>query len=205
MTKAQREIKLKLEALNHAKTSRSVAVTCRRFGISRSSFYMWKSRYEKFGETGLINKKPIPKTYPHGIATEIQEKIIYLRKKYHLGPDRIHMYLARYHPDIKVSASSVYRICRRHGLPRLPRNAKRRALATQRYEKQLPGHHIQVDVKFLSFINKDNHRIKRFQYTAIDDATRIRAMKIYTKHYQRTAIEFIDYVLETFPFRVHTI
>lgn len=104
-----------------------------------------------------------------------------------------------------MSSSSVYRIFRRHGLSRLPRNAKRRALATQRYEKQVPGHHIQVDVKFLSLENREGKKTKRFQYTAIDDATRIRAMKIYPKHNQKTAIEFIDYVLNKFPFRVHTI
>ena len=121
---------------------------------------MWTSRYERFSEAELINKKPIPKTHLNGIAPEIQEKVIYLRKKYHLGPDRIHMYLQRYHPDIKVSVSSVYRICRRHGLSRLPRNTRRRALATQRYEKQVPGHHIQVDVKFLSSQNRDGKKTK---------------------------------------------
>ena len=151
MTKAQREIKLKLGALNHAKTSKSVSVTCRRFGISRSSFYVWKTRYENFGEAGLINKKPIPIYHPAQIASQIQEIVIHLREKYNLGPDRIFMYLQRYRPEIKVSASSIYRILKRNGLSRLPRNAKRRALTTKRYQKQGPGHHIQVDVKFLSF------------------------------------------------------
>ena len=47
---------------------------------------------------------------------------------------------------------------------------------TTRYEKKVPGHHIQLDVKFLSFKAKSGATIKRFQYTAIDDATRIRAL-----------------------------
>ena len=55
MIKAQREIKLKLNVLNHAKTSKNVALSCRRFGISRQSFYTWKANYEKYGEDGLIN------------------------------------------------------------------------------------------------------------------------------------------------------
>jgi hypothetical protein len=42
----------------------------------------------------------------------------------------------------------------------------------------MPGHHIQVNVKFLSFNAKDGKKVKRFQYTAIDDATRIRAISI---------------------------
>jgi transposase InsO family protein len=205
MTKAQREIKLKLNVLNHAKTSKNVALTCRRFGISRQSFYTWKTNYEKYGEDGLINKAPIPKSHPATTPPDIQDIVIHMRKKYHFGPERISMYLQRYRPDIKISTLTIYRILRRNGLNRPPRKTTRRALNTKRYEKQVPGHHIQVDVKFLSFIDKDTRKIKRFQYTAIDDVTRIRAMKIYPKHNQRTAIEFIDYILETFPFRVHTI
>jgi transposase InsO family protein len=47
--------------------------------------------------------------------------------------------------------------------------------------------------------------VRRFQYTAIDDATRIRAIKIYTRHTQQNAIDFVDYVINKFPFRIHTI
>ena len=43
------------------------------------------------------------------------------------------------------------------------------------------------------------------QYTAIDDATRIRALRVYRRHNQKNAIDFIDYVIEKFPFRIHTI
>jgi transposase InsO family protein len=38
-----------------------------------------------------------------------------------------------------------------------------------------------------------------------DDATRVRALKIYNRHNQMNAIKFIDYVIEKFPFRIHTI
>ncbi|ERL61546.1 putative transposase, partial [Piscirickettsia salmonis LF-89 = ATCC VR-1361] len=38
----------------------------------------------------------------------------------------------------------------------------------KRYEKKVPGHHVQVDVKFLFFNDEDGKRIKRYQYTAID-------------------------------------
>jgi len=88
---------------------------------------------------------------------------------------------------------------------RLPKTAPRRAIHTRRYSKEVPGHPIQVDVKFVSLRNFDGNRVRRFQYTAIDDATRIRALKIYPRHNQQNAIKFIDYVIEKFPFRIHTI
>ena len=127
-----------------------------------------------------------------------------IRKTYHLGQLRISWYLDRYH-GIKVSSSAVYNVLVRHGLNRLPRHAKKREVITKRYEKQVPGHHIQVDVKFLIFKDKDGKKTKRYQYTAIDDATRIRALKIFDKHTQANAIKFIDHVIENFPFRIHTV
>lgn len=74
-----------------------------------------------------------------------------------------------------------------------------------RYEKQTPGHHVQVDVKFLIFTNEGGIKIKRYQYTAIDDATRIRTLKVYEKHTQESSIDFINCVVKKFPFRINTI
>ena len=60
------------------------------------------------------------------VPHEIEEKIVFLRTTYHLGPERIYLFICRYHPEMKASESSVYRALRRHGLNHLPRNAKRR-------------------------------------------------------------------------------
>lgn len=54
-------------------------------------------------------------------------------------------------------------------------------------------------------MNKTGRKVRRFQYTAIDDATCVRALKSYSKHTQANAIDFINYVIKKFPFRIHTI
>ena len=41
---------------------------------------------------------------------------------------------------------------------------------------------------------------RRYQYTAIDDATRIRALRVYARHTQKNAIRFLDHVIEAFPY-----
>src|SRR6056297_1680872 len=169
MNKDQREIQRKLRILRHAEESGHVARTCRYFGIGRSSFYRWRQAYAERGEAGLINAPPIPKWHANRTPPEREEKVLYLRRKYHLGPMRIVWYLERYH-DIKLSDATVSRILRRHGLNRLPRGTRMRKVHTKRYQKQVPGHHIQMDVKFLTFIDKKGRKIRRFQYTAIDDA-----------------------------------
>ena len=75
-----------------------------------------------------------------------------------------------------MSDSTVYRTLKRVGLNRLPRNTGVRKVHT-----------------------------KRYQYTAIDDATRVRALQVYQRHNQANACKFVDYVIEKFPFRIHTI
>ena len=117
---------------------------------------------------------------------------------------RITYYLDRYH-GIKISESRVTRVLRACGVSRLPKTAPRRALHTQRYAKKVPGHHVQLDVKFLQLKDQEGKPVKRYQYTAKDDATRIRALQIYPKHNQDGAIQFMDYVIEKFPFRISTV
>ena len=201
-----RDIKRKLNVINYARQIGNVKKACRYYGISRSIYYEWLEKYKLYGEKGLINSKPCPENPRLRTPKHIEEKVLYLRKKYHFGPERIHLYLKRFH-DIQTSESSVYRILKRNGISRLPANTKRRSPGPKLilYEKQTPGHHVQMDVKFLSFKNKEGRQIKRYQYTAIDDATRIRALKVYKKHNQISAMDFLDYVIEKFPFRINMI
>lgn len=204
MGKDQRIIQMRLRILEHAKKIGNVRATCHYFGVSKSTFYNWKSRFDKEGESGLVNRPCIAKTHPNQISQEIVNRVLYLRKNYHLGPLRIVWYMARYHA-IRISDASVSRILKRYGISRLPRNVGRRKIHTKRYQKQIPGHQIQVDVKCLKFINKSKQTLKRYQYTAIDDATRVRALKIYERHNQKNACDFIDFVIDKFPFRIREI
>ena len=55
------------------------------------------------------------------------------------------------------------------------------------------------------FLGIDGKPIKRYQYTAIDDATRVRALKVYSRHTQANAIDFLDYVIKSFPFRIREV
>ena len=204
MDRDKQEIARKLKVLRHAEVSGHVARTCRYFGIGRASFYRWQTAYRARGEAGLVNGKPIPRNPANQTSPEITEKVLHLRQTYHLGPIRIVWYLARYH-GIKISGAGVYRILKRHNLNRLPRGTRVRKIHTRRYNKQVPGHHIQMDVKFLIFNDKAGQTVRRFQYTAIDDATRIRALKVYTSHTQANAIDFVDHVIDKFPFRIQEI
>ena len=115
MTNEERDIQRKLKVLQHVEKIGNARKACRYFGISRSSFYRWREAYQKRGEAGLKNAKSIPKNPANQMPTEIVKKVLYLRRKYHLGPILIVWYLARYH-DIKISDAGVYRILKHNGL-----------------------------------------------------------------------------------------
>src|SRR5262247_4425874 len=151
-TIVDRQIRRRLAILRHAEeVTGNVAMTCRYYGISRQCFYIWKRRYDELGPDGLKDRSRRPKTSPKATHVEVVGKILYLRQNYHFGPAKISMYLARYH-DVTISNSGVWRILKRLDLNRLPASQRYKRLDRRwkRYEKQLPGHQVQIDVKFIA-------------------------------------------------------
>ena len=82
--KAQSDIRRKLRILKHAKEGGNVSKTCLHFGVSREIYWQWKRAYEAKGESALINSKPCPRNLKIRVAADIEEKILYLLKHYHL-------------------------------------------------------------------------------------------------------------------------
>jgi hypothetical protein len=74
-----------------------------------------------------------------------------------------------------------------------------------RYQKQVPGQHAQIGVKFLRLEDPEGRKVRRFHYTAIDDATRIPPLRIYEKHARANAIDFIGRVVKRLPVHIHTV
>ena len=136
MTHDDKEIKRKLRILKHAEHSANIAKTSWFFGVARSLFYLWRDAYRKYAEEGLKRKRPVPKSHPRQTPPEVEDKVLYLRRQYHLGTIRVMGYMERYHV-INISESTVTRSLRRHGLRRLPQRSERRAVHTRRYNKQV--------------------------------------------------------------------
>lgn len=203
MTKGEqaRLVAWRLRVLQRAALAHNVAQACRHFGLSRKTFYKWRRRHTEHGDVGLADRPRTPRRSPRATPPEVVSKLLYLRQHYHFGPGRIASYLRRFH-RLVIAASSVHRVLTRHGLNRLPANQKHRPPGQRwrRYEKAQPGHRLQVDVKFLERIPGTQRRL--YQFTAIDDCTRMRVLKVYDACTQRTAIRFFDEVLRRLPFRV---
>jgi len=162
---AQLGLQKKLSVLKYAEEWKSVNKTLKLFKIPKSTYYKWKKAYDANGENGLLRKHPVAYNHPNKISEPIIEKILGLRKEHQLGSWRIKWYLERYH-DIQISESSVYRILKRYGVERLHKKAARRSLHSKRYNKNTPGHHVQVDVKVALLKDVDGKSVKRFNKAA---------------------------------------
>ncbi len=122
----------RLAIIRHAQeVTGNVALTCRYYGISRHTYYIWLRRYEEHGIEGLRDRSRRPLTSPNATTAEVVGEIVYLRKTYHFGPEKISMYLKRYHDD-QVSRLGVWRTLKRLEMNRLP--------ISQRYKRHVdPG------------------------------------------------------------------
>ena len=57
-------------------------------------------------------------------------------------------------------------------------------------------------MKFIEPLGQKGPKKRYYQYTAIDDCTRLRVLRAYPRNDQTTAIAFIDHVLSKLPFAI---
>lgn len=118
----------KIEFINEWRSGRfTISELARHFDISRPTAYKWIKRFEKEGLPGLEEKGRQPKTHPLKTAEEIENRIIFYRKKHkRWGGEKIWKLL---HGDFQEeqipTVSTVDRILKRNGLV-IPRKVRRR-------------------------------------------------------------------------------
>ena len=67
----------------------------------------------------------------------------------------------------------------------------------KRFEKAEPGESIQVDVKYVSIAGR-----WVFQYTALDDCTRFRVLRLYRRLHPGSSLAFLTELRRAFPFPI---
>lgn len=180
----------------------SVTEICNTFGIARSVFYYWYQRYKEKGIDGLIDKPTVPNTIAHRTPTHIEDLIISIRLEKRYGSLRISWYLQRHH-NIYVSSTAINNVLKRRGIKLVKKKWLPRISTPKALENLKPGDKMQLDVKFLKRLGKQRKRF--FQFTAIDNCTRFRVLKIYDVHSEKSAIDFIDQLRKKLPFAIKQI
>ena len=103
----------RLEVPRQDTEEQNVTRVCRRFGISRKSFYQVESAASRARRRRLIRSTRDAAAIASGNGSGGGQQL-YLRQHYHFGPARIATYLDRFH-RIEIAGSSVHRILKRHG------------------------------------------------------------------------------------------
>lgn len=105
----------RLTLLQVAERIRNVSEACRRHGVSRSQFYEYKRAFQERGLEGLMDRPPIPKSFPNETPPEIREKILALSLLHPAwGPMRLSDQLRL--EGITVSPSTVRNLWLKEGM-----------------------------------------------------------------------------------------
>lgn len=168
----------------------------RRFGLDRKTVRAWVRRWRAAGVTGLLPRYPTIR--PTRLPDEVVRRIEHARRELRYGAPRTQIWLRRVHKRT-VSIATIQRTFRKLGLPRLARGRARSPKPRQLtlFEKPHPGDSVQVDVKVVKIAGQ-----KAFQYTALDDCTRLRVLRLYRRQNQVSSLEFFAELQKAFPFPI---
>jgi transposase InsO family protein len=105
----------------------AVSELCRRYGISRETFYVWQRRREGGEERWFEALSHAPAVCPHATAAAVAERIVAVRRRFpHFGPKKIKAWLAEREPEVAwPAASTMGDILKRVGLVERRRRQRR--------------------------------------------------------------------------------
>jgi transposase InsO family protein len=152
---------------------------------------MWLKRYRAEGEAGLVSRSQRPKHSPNQKVTAEHEQWILDLRKRRLGARRIQNELARLH-EVHLSLRTIHKVLTRHNVKPLTR--RRRQSSKIGYQRDVPGERVQMDNMKLA----DD----LFQYTAIDDCTRIKVVGLYPSRSADSSLQFLEEVRQSLPFPI---
>lgn len=162
-------------------------------GASVRTASKWVARYRAEGDEGLLDRSSEPRSIANRTREERVELIAFLR--------RLRMTGAEIAEVIGMPLSTVSAVLTRVGLGKLSRLEP--VEPPNRYEKQLPGELIHIDVKKLVRIEKAGHRVTgnrrgsrqgigwEYVHVCVDDATRLAYVEVLPDEKAVTAVGFL--------------
>lgn len=198
----------------------NVSLTCRHFGIARTTFYTWKHRYDPKHLASLEDRSSKPKHFRKPTwSLELVKRVRELREEYPAwGKDKLVVLLHRDERDDRwkqVSTSMVGRILGHLKRTRQLIEPLRSAISVRKrrhkrlyairkpkdYSVKEPGDLVEVDTLDV----RPSPNVVRKQFTARDLVSRWDVLDIRSTASAKTAAEFIDQLLVRMPFRVKAI
>jgi transposase-like protein len=169
--------------LQYLKTNTNISQTARMFGITRSVVY---DILKKAKGDDLRDRSRAPRYQPRKTPTEVEDKVIEVKNKTHLGPERLSRYL-RDHEGLLVPAGTLRHILRRNKAKlrydlRSHRTRKEKREFIDWYSAK-PFEIVQMDIKHIrdqkalskeQIIHLDHCNIPNYQWGALDVNSRFK-------------------------------
>ena len=179
-----------------------VSRASRKYNKSRSYIYFWKARYDGTLES-LACRSRRPHSHPNQ-HTEAELKQIrdMRRRNPHLGMIEL-WYRLRQHGYTR-RPESLFRVMRRLGMYPPPR--EKQGYVPKPYEQmQYPGQRVQIDVKVVPRSCIADPELKLYQYTAIDEYSRLRFLGAYEEQSTYSSADFLRRMVTWFKRRGVTV
>lgn len=165
---------------------------------SKRSLERWVALYKKYGEEGLVPKSTRPRSHPKETVIRVKERIIELRKQTKKCALKLKWQLEK--ESILIHKNTIQKIIKTEGLVKKYRVRK---LKYNHVKVPLsPGELIEIDVKY---VPEKIGKLRYFQFTAIDCATRWRYLEIYDDCGNLSSVRFLEKVMKVAPFRIRSI
>lgn len=178
-----------------------------KFREHRKTIYRWIEKYDGTLES-LKNKSRRPHHHPNEhTAEEIRKIKNYKAKNKETGLVVLWIKLQR--AGYERSITSLYRVMCRIGIYKKTPSKKKEYTPKPYEQMRYPGERIQIDVKHVptNCLTKELQEKgeKYYQYTAIDEYSRLRYIWFSKEQTTYASKEFIKRVIKRFPFKVECV
>lgn len=181
----------------------------RQYGVSLSSVKRWNKRYDGTWQS-LAERSHRPQGHPrqHTAAEEALIRKAFAEKYERYGFDGVYDELIDRH-GYERTAGGLYHAMKRMGLL-CRKKPKKKGRKPQYFAPvMMPGEKVQIDVKEVPYsclrgsVLRDGKHL--YQWTAIDECTRIRFVYGYEEHTPENSVDFLKRLKRAFPFEIQTI
>ena len=175
-----------------------VSRASRKYNKSRSYIYFWKARWD-----GSVASLACQSRRPHGHPnqhTEAELKLIrdMRRRNPDLGIVELWHRLGK--RGYTRRPESLFRVMRKLGL--FPATEKKKAYKSKPYEQMTyPGQRVQVDVKVVPRRCIADPELRLFQYTAVDEFSRLRFLAAYPEQSTYSSADFLKKLVKWYARR----
>jgi transposase InsO family protein len=194
MDKITQDMKYRQSLMSYAKKY-GVAAASRKYNKCRSYIYFWLNRYD-----GNIESLGWQSRRPHGHPNaHTKDELKLIQNHHRRNPDigLIDLWCRLRKRGYHRCPESLYRVMRR--LELIPNNKEKRKYTPKPYEQMTrPGQRIQMDVKVVPLRCRAGDAPRLYQYTAIDECTRLRCLGAYDEQSTFSSADFALRVVSFF-------